>query len=100
MRLRTASLIVTLFMSSVIGVRGQAEQATPVETQQALVARLTAQQKQQFDAAGKAFSTAHFADALTAYKLLLKDLPGDAASQSLQVKPLWMSATQLLHLKR
>ena len=29
MRLRTASLIVTLFMSSVIGVRGQAEPATP-----------------------------------------------------------------------
>ncbi len=88
MRLRTASLIVTLFMSSVIGVRGQAGPATPVETQQALVARLTAQQKQQFDAAGKAFNAAQFTDALTAYKLLLKDLPGDAVSQSLQVKPL------------
>lgn len=78
MRLRTASLILTLFISSVAGIRGQAGPATPVETQQALVAHLTAQQKQQFDDAGKAFNAAHFADALTAYKRLLKDLPGDA----------------------
>jgi hypothetical protein len=77
MRFRTASLIVTLSISSVVAVRGQAGPATPVETQKALVARLTAPQKQQFDDAGKAFSAAHFADALVVYKLLLKDLPGD-----------------------
>jgi tetratricopeptide (TPR) repeat protein len=78
MLLRTASLILILFISSVASVRGQAGPAAPVETQQALVAHLTAQQKQQFDDAGKAFNAAHFADALTGYKRLLEDLPGDA----------------------
>jgi hypothetical protein len=77
MRLRTTSLLLTLLLSSVAGVGGQEGSAAPVETAQALVARLTPAQKQQFDEAGKAYNAGHFADALVAYKLLLRDLPGD-----------------------
>jgi len=83
MRLRTTILIVTLFISTAIAVRGQAASATPVESGKDLVARLTAPQKQQFDEAGKAFKAGHFADALTIYKLLLKDYPGDSVLSNL-----------------
>lgn len=47
------------------------------ETPQDLLARLTPEQKQKFDAAGQAFRARHYPDALSVYKQLLTELPGD-----------------------
>lgn len=47
------------------------------ETPQDLLGRLTPEQKQKFDAASQAFGAQHYTDALTAYKQLLTELPGD-----------------------
>lgn len=47
------------------------------ETTQDLIAKLTPQQKQHFDEAGKAYNEARFADSLALHQLLLKDFPGD-----------------------
>lgn len=55
----------------------QTEQTTHIESTQDLLARLTPQQKQQYDEAGKAFNTQRFSEAIDTYKLLLKDFPGD-----------------------
>jgi tetratricopeptide (TPR) repeat protein len=52
-------------------------QAAQIESSQDLVARLTPQQKQQFDAASQAFNSQHYADALAGFKALLQELPGD-----------------------
>src|ERR1017187_6566833 len=46
------------------------------ETTQDLVAKLNAQQKQQFDDAGKAYGEHRYADSLAIHHLLLKDFPG------------------------
>jgi hypothetical protein len=78
MRLRTAFLVLTLFIGSAAALKGQAAPATHIESQQDLFARLTAQQKEQFDAASKDFNAKRYTDALAAYKLLLKDFPGDS----------------------
>ncbi len=75
----TTGLIITLSILAPFS-RAQAtpdEPATHIETTQDLLARLTPQQKQQYDEAGKAFNTQLFTEAIEAYKLLLKDLPGD-----------------------
>jgi tetratricopeptide repeat protein len=55
-----------------------AAQSNPPETQQDLIAKLNPQQKQQFDAAAKAFNGKQYTDAIAAYKQLLGELPGDA----------------------
>lgn len=74
-----ASLILTLSILSPVS-RGQTsplETTTHIESTQDLLARLTPQRKQQYDEAGNAFNTQHYAEAIGIYKLLLKDLPGD-----------------------
>ena len=78
MRILTACLL--LGLSSVTPLHGQAPPvpASPhFESQQDLTAKLTAQQKQQFEDAGKAFSGKHNSEALALYKSLLSGLPGD-----------------------
>jgi predicted Zn-dependent protease len=76
--------LVTLFalatMSPATRAAAQTNTATPGEreTPQALVAKLSPQQKQEFDDAGKAFNAKQYADALVVYKRLLGELPGDA----------------------
>jgi hypothetical protein len=75
----TAGLIFTLSILAPVS-RAQsppAEPETHIETTQDLLARLTPEQKQRYDQAGKAFNTQLFSEALDAYKLLLKELPGD-----------------------
>jgi len=74
------SLILTLSILIPATSRGQenpASAATHIESPQELVERLSPQQKQQYDDANKAFNTQDYAGALTIYKLMLKDLPGD-----------------------
>ena len=59
---------------------GQTATPTPTvqrETPQDLLARLTPEQKQKFDSAGQAFRAQHYPDALSVYKQLLTELPGD-----------------------
>ena len=51
--------------------------ATHVESAQELIARLTPDQKQQYDAAVQNFNGQNYADALVHYKALLKELPTD-----------------------
>jgi hypothetical protein len=55
-----------------------ASPTSPMESTQELVARLTPQQKQQFDESATAFKAQHYSDALAIYKSLLEQLPGDA----------------------
>lgn len=50
---------------------------THIESDQELIARLTPDQKQQYDAAVQNFNGQNYADALVHYKALLKDLPND-----------------------
>lgn len=74
------SLILTLSILIPATTRGQenpAPAATHIESAQELVERLSPQQKQQYDDANKAFTAQDYAGALTIYKLMLKDLPGD-----------------------
>lgn len=52
--------------------------ATHVETGEELDARLTAAQRQQFDAAKKELLAQQYAEALAGFKVLLQDLPGDS----------------------
>jgi hypothetical protein len=79
---RTAlALFAVLLIISAAGAFAQANPASPVsqrESTQDLVTRLSAQQKQQFEDAGKSLSGQHYADALVIYKRLLTELPGDA----------------------
>jgi predicted Zn-dependent protease len=58
--------------------QADAATATHTETGEELDARLTAAQKQQFDAAKKAQLAHQFAEALAGFKVLLQDLPGDS----------------------
>src|SRR5271155_277654 len=51
---------------------------THVEMEQELDARLTAAQRQQFDAAKKAQLAEQYAEASAGFKALLQDLPGDS----------------------
>lgn len=51
---------------------------TPRESTQDLMARLTPQQKQQFDEATNAYRGHRYADSLAIFKQMLKDMPGDA----------------------
>jgi hypothetical protein len=69
-----------MVLSTILTVTGfsQAKPASQLESNQDLVARLTAQQRQQFDDAMNAFKAQRYADALAGYKLLLNQLPGDA----------------------
>jgi len=84
MRLNSRSaltLFAVLSMISPAVALAQANPASPVSPRESvgdLVARLSPQQKQQFDGAGKAFSGRHYADAQAIYKQLLSELPGDA----------------------
>jgi|GEM_PF-3321441 len=57
--------------------QASASPVSPIESIQDLVARLTPEQKQQFDEATSAFNAQRFPDALAIYKELLKQLPGD-----------------------
>jgi predicted Zn-dependent protease len=58
--------------------QANAETATHVETGEELDARLSAAQRQQFDAAKKALLAQQYAEALAGFKVLLQDLPGDS----------------------
>lgn len=51
--------------------------ATHTESASELIARLTPEQKQQYDEAVQNFNGQNYADALVHYKVLLKDLPND-----------------------
>jgi hypothetical protein len=53
------------------------EQTAHIESTQDLLARLTPEQKKQYDQAGKDFNTQLFSEAIEGYKLLLKEIPGD-----------------------
>ncbi len=81
MRFRTlASLISILSILTAAASLGQStqEESSPhVESTQELIARLTPQQRDQYDQAGNAFNTQQYAEAVRIYNLLLKDLPGD-----------------------
>lgn len=87
MRFRTpANLIFLLlvFMTSIVA--GQTNPHPPpvhIESTQKFNARLAPPQKQQFDEAGRAFDSQHYAEALSICKLLLKDLPGNLALSKL-----------------
>jgi tetratricopeptide (TPR) repeat protein len=55
----------------------QSSDATHIESAPELIARLTPDQKQQYDAAVQNFNGQNYADALVHYKALLKELPND-----------------------
>jgi hypothetical protein len=77
----TATLIFAMLIISPAINFAQANPASLVtqrESTQDLLARLSPQQKQQFDDAGRSFRGQHYAEALETYKQLLKDFPGDA----------------------
>jgi hypothetical protein len=71
----TASLLVTPIRADC---QANVATATHVETGEELGARLTAAQRQQFDAAKKAQLAQQYAEALGGFKALLQDLPGDS----------------------
>jgi len=74
--------LLALLSSASIGSIGFAQTsptptAVKTETTQDLVARLTPQQKQQFDGASKAFGEHRYADSMAMHQELLKAYPGD-----------------------
>jgi hypothetical protein len=71
---QTANIVEILGFAQV----NPAAPASHVESTQDLLARMSLQQKQQFDDAAKASSAQRYADALAIYKQLLTELPGDA----------------------
>jgi len=71
----TASLLAVLIRAYC---QASAPTVTHIETREDLDARLTAAQKQQFDAAKKAHVAHQYAEALAGFKALLQDLPGDS----------------------
>jgi predicted Zn-dependent protease len=81
MALRICALVVTVSLS-VAPIRTDCQAnvatATHVETGDELDARLTATQRQQFDAAKKAQLARQYAEASAGFKALLQDLPGDS----------------------
>lgn len=83
MRLKSRATEALLAFLSIISPAIAFEQANPAppvqrESIQELLTRLTPQQKQQFDDAGKSHNGNQFADEFTIYKRLLAELPGDA----------------------
>jgi hypothetical protein len=77
----TALLLVLAWISSPSVTVAQSNPATATPTQrespQDLLAKLNAQQKEQFEQAGKSSGAKQYADALASYKRLLTDIPGD-----------------------
>jgi hypothetical protein len=75
----STSAICALLMFLPIVAIAQTAAPTPIqrETPQDLLARLSPEQKQKFDAAGQAFRTQHYPDAVSVYKQLLTELPGN-----------------------
>jgi hypothetical protein len=71
------SVLPFLFQQTAIAQAPSASDSPHRETTQDLVAKLSQQQKQQFDIAEKAFGEQRYADSLVIYKLLLKDFPDD-----------------------
>ncbi len=72
------SILVYLFLLAPVPLSAQSgDAASHVESAQELIARLTPQQKQQYDEASLNFNGQNYADALVRYKILLKDLPND-----------------------
>lgn len=83
MRLKSRATEALLAFLSIISPAIAFEQANPAppvqrESIQELLTRLTPQQKQQFDDAGKSHNRNQFAEEFTIYKRLLAELPGDA----------------------
>jgi Tetratricopeptide repeat len=72
-------LILSSLTSTVL--RAQENPAPPppahIESQQELTDRLSPTQKQQYDDANKSFNAQDYATALSIYRLMLKELPGD-----------------------
>jgi len=69
----------TLQLSFSVGIGfAQALSPSPIESAQDFTAKLTPQQRQQFDAAVNAFKAQRYADALPNFEALLKALPEDA----------------------
>ncbi len=72
------SILVYLFLLAPVPSSAQSgDAASHVESAQELIARLTPEQKQQYDEASQNFNGQNYADALVHYKILLKDLPND-----------------------
>jgi hypothetical protein len=79
MNIRIAAFMVAslLIASLPAACQAAASSGTRIETGQELEARLTAVQKQQFEAAKSAHMARRFTEALSGFKALLQDLPGD-----------------------
>jgi len=81
MRFRTLASLISIL--SILTPAVSLSQSTPeepishLESTQELIARLTPQQRDQYDLAGNAFNSQQYAEAVHIYNLLLKDLPGD-----------------------
>jgi hypothetical protein len=77
--LTLASLIsiLSILTATSHGQSTQEESSPHIESTQELTARLTPQQRDQYDQAANAFNTQQYAEAVRIYNLLLKDLPGD-----------------------
>src|SRR5215831_19246371 len=73
----TCFLTLQLSISVAIGF-AQSLSSAPIESAQDFTAKLTPQQKQQFDAAMNAFNAQRYAEALPNLEALLKALPDDA----------------------
>jgi len=71
------SVVPLLFQPAAIAQTPPVSSSPSRETTQDLIAKLSPQQKQQFDNAEKAFGEHHYAGSLALYQLLLKDIPGD-----------------------
>jgi hypothetical protein len=70
--------ILPLFVPHAAAQSNSASPASPRESPQDLLTRLLPQQKQQFEEAERLFNGKSYAEALTIYKGLLSELPGDA----------------------
>jgi hypothetical protein len=77
----TSLLLALAWMDFPASAVAQSNPATTTPTQrespQDLLAKLNAQQKEQFEQAGKSSGAKQYADALASYKRLLTDIPGD-----------------------
>jgi hypothetical protein len=71
------SALPLLFQSAAIAQTPTVSDSPHRETVQDLIAKLSKQQKQQFDNAGKAYSEHRYTDSFAIHQLLLKDFPGD-----------------------
>jgi hypothetical protein len=78
MRLSAVSLLVFLPLLAPLPSLAQSGDSTShVESASELIARLTPEQKQQYDEASQNFNGQNYAGALVHYKILLKELPTD-----------------------